>query len=128
MRQSLIDFFLRGFRRLALCRQARGVTGCVATQIGDGDSQALDQHVEDLLEKRAMRLLTEHVLEPRDVPWLGHARFRLDADEPPQAVVAAQFGEYGFGGDVPQRDPQDNNSPEHRHSVVIAALTPSCTK
>ena len=71
-----------------------------------------------------MRLLAEHLLEPRDVPWLGHAGFRLDADEPAQALVAAQFGEHGLGGDVPQGDPQDDHPPEHGHRVVVAALAP----
>ena len=75
-----------------------------------------------------MRLLAEHLLEPRDVPGLGHAGFRLDADEPAQALVAAQFGEYGLGGDVPQGDPQDDDPPEHRHGVVVAALAPGAAE
>ena len=69
-----------------------------------------------------MRLLAEHLLEPRDVPGLGHAGFRLDADEPAQPVIAAELGEHGLGGDVPQGDPQDDDPPEDMHRVVVAAL------
>ena len=116
------------FSGLRRADRARGVAGGVAAQVGDRDAQALDQDIEDLLEERAMRLLAEHFLEPRDVPRLGHAGFRLDADEPAQALVAAQFGEHGLGGDVPQRDPQDDDAPEDGHGVVVAALAPSGTE
>ena len=73
-------------------------------QIGHRKAQAFDQHIEDLLQEGAMRLLAEGLLEPRHVPFLGHAAFRLDADEAAQALVAEQFGEHGLGGEVPQGD------------------------
>ena len=69
-----------------------------------------------------MRLSTEHLLESRDIPGPGHAAFRLDADEAAQALVAAQLGEHGLGGDVAEGDPQDDCAPEDVHGVVIAAL------
>ncbi len=69
-----------------------------------------------------MGLLAEHLLESRDVPGLGHAGFRLDANQPTQAVIAAEFAEHGLGGDVPQDDPQDDDAPEDMHRVVVAAV------
>ena len=71
-----------------------------------------------------MRLLAEHVLEARHVPFVGHAAFRLDADDPAQALIAAQLGEHGLGGDVPQGDPQHDDPPEHVHRVIVAPLAP----
>ena len=82
LRRPLVDLLLGGLLVLAPRRQAGGVTGGVLAQVGDRQSQALDRHIEDLFEERAMGLLAEHLLEPRDVPGLGHAGFRLDADEP----------------------------------------------
>ena len=61
-----------------------------------------------------MRLLTKDILEPRNVPRVRHAGFRLDADEPAQPVIAAQLAEHGFGGDMPKCDPQHNHPPEYR--------------
>ena len=55
---------------------------------------------------------------------LGHAALRLDADEAAQALVAAELGEHGLGGDVPQGDPQDDDAPEHDDRVVVAPLAP----
>ena len=75
-----------------------------------------------------MRLLTEYFLESRDVPGLGHIGFRLDSDNPAQAVIAAQLSEHGLGRDMPQRDPQDDHSPEHGHRVVIATFAPRTTE
>jgi hypothetical protein len=110
---------------LAPRRQRRGIAGGVLPQVGDGDAQALDQHIEDLFQQGAMGLLAQDVLEPRDIPGLGHALFRLDADEPAQSLVAAQLGEDRFGADVPQGDPQHDHPPEHMHGVVVAPLAPS---
>ena len=72
-----------------------------------------------------MRLLTEDILEPRNVPRVRHASFRLDADEPAQPVIAAQLAEHSFGGDMPKCDPQHNHPPEYRDREVITALAPS---
>ena len=71
-----------------------------------------------------MRLLAEHVLKARHVPLVGHAALRLDADDAAQTFVAAQLGEYGLGGGVPQRDPQHDDAPEHAHRVVVPPLAP----
>lgn len=42
------------------------------------------------------------LLESRDVPGPGDTRLRVDADEAAEALVAAQLGEDGLGGDVSQ--------------------------
>ncbi len=44
--------------------------------------------MEDLLEERTGRLLTEHLLEPREVPGPGHAGFGVDANEAAEALIA----------------------------------------
>ncbi len=74
-----------------------------------------------------MGLLAEHLLESRDVPGLGHAGFRLDANQPTQAVIAAEFAEHGLGGDVVGR-PQDDDAPEDMHRVVVAAVAAGLAK
>ena len=53
---------------------------------------------------------------------LGTPALRLDADEPAQALVAAELAEDGLGGDVPQGDPQDDDAPEDMDRVVVAAV------
>jgi hypothetical protein len=94
----------------------------VASQLGHLLAQGLDQQVEDLLQERAVWLLTKHVLEAGHVPLLGYPLLRLDANDPAQPFVAAQLGEHGFGGDVPQGDAQYDHSPEHVYREVVAAL------
>src|SRR5262249_12654739 len=91
-------------------------------EVEDHHAQALDQHIEDSLQEGAMRLLAEHLLEPRDVPGFGYTPFRLDADESAQALIAAELGEHGLGGDMPQRDPQDDDAPEHVDGVIVPAF------
>jgi hypothetical protein len=59
-----------------------------------------------------------------ELPFLGHAGFRLDVDEPAQSLVVPQFGQHGLGGDMPQGDSEDDQPPKHMHRVVVAALAP----
>ncbi len=54
--------------------------------------------------------------------------FRLDANQPTQDVIAAEFAEHGLGGDVPHDDPQDDFAPEDMHRVVVAAVAASLAK
>ena len=49
-----------------------------------------DHRVEDPPQLRTVRLLAQHVQEPRDVPSLGNVLFLFDADQPPQGLVAAR--------------------------------------
>ncbi len=69
-----------------------------------------------------MRFRTEHVLEPRQVPWLGPSGFGLDAATEAHAFVAAQLGERRLGGEVPRHDPQADDAPEDGDRVVVASL------
>ena len=42
-----------------------------------------------------------------------------------QAFVAVpQLGEYSLSSDVPQCDPQHDDTPEHAHRVVVLPLAP----
>jgi hypothetical protein len=117
LRQSFVALLLRGRLWLAPRRQGGGVA-----QVGDRAGQPRDQLVEDRLQEAAMRLPAEHLLESGHIPRLGHAGLGRDADEPSQAVVAAQFGEHGLGGEMAQRDPQDDDPPKDRDRIIVAAL------
>src|SRR5262249_37271255 len=122
LRQTLGDLLLGRRPLLAPRREGRGVAGGRPAQVADGGAEATDQHIEDLLQERAVRLLAERLLESRDVPGPGHAVLRLHADEAAQAVVAAELGEHGLGGDVAEGDAQDHDAPEEVDGVVVAPL------
>ena len=59
--------------------------------------------------------------------FFGTVGFGLDADQPPQRLVASQFRQAGFGGRVPQGDAQHDDAPEHvrRDSRCVPCRVPS---
>ena len=72
-----------------------------------------------------MRFQAEHVLEARDVPFVGNAGLGFDADQAAEPVIATQLVEDGLGGDVTQDDAEDDHAPEHGDRIVVASLAAS---
>ena len=69
---------------------------------------------------------TEDVQESRDVMALGDLFGGFDPDHLLQGRIASQLSQAGFEVAMPQSDSQDDDSPQHPHGIIIAAVpTPS---
>ena len=71
---------------------------------------------------RSVGFLAEGFFEPRHVPLGRDAVFGVDADQPPQRLVAFEFGQTGFGMRMPQCDGKDDDAPQDMDGVVVASF------
>jgi hypothetical protein len=71
-----------------------------------------------------VRFLSEHEQEAGHIPAVGDLILLVsgDADEHAEVVVAAQLGEASLEVDVAEGDGEQDDAPQDRHGVVIAAV------
>jgi len=62
--------------------------------------------------------------KPANVPFLGNLLLPVDADQPPQRLVAAKLSQAALERRMPQQGRQQHHTPQHMNRIVVAPFAP----